>query len=208
VNPKTKTILTVVLGLTWTGAAIFGGRALLNYESTPGKVGVVSSSWPEESAIHLAGDRPTLVMAVHPQCPCTQASVAELAQVVAQTQNKARVIVLFYAPQSAEGTTGDWMNTSLHRAVAQIPAVNVVPDVDGIEARRFGAETSGHTFLFDSKGGLLFNGGITASRGHSGENIGENNIVSMINNRTANQTRTLVFGCSLHERKQGAACLK
>jgi len=180
----------------------------MSYESTPGKVGVVSNSWPKESTLHLAVDRPTLVMAVHPQCPCTQASVAELAEVVAQTQNKARVIVLFYAPQSVGGANGDWMNTSLHRAVAQIPGVNVVPDVDGIEARRFGAETSGHTFLFDSKGGLLFNGGITASRGHSGENVGENNIVSLINNQATNQTRTLVFGCSLHERKQGNACLK
>jgi len=137
----------------------------MSYEYAPGKVGVVTNSWPQESTIHLAVDRPTLVMAVHPQCPCTQASVAELAEVVAQTQNKARVIVLFYAPQSVGGANGDWMNTSLHRAVAQIPGVNVVPDVDGIEARRFGAETSGHTFLFDSKGGLLFNGGITASRG-------------------------------------------
>jgi hypothetical protein len=205
VNQKTKAILTVVLGLTWVGAAIIGGRVVLNYESTPGTIGVVSKSWPTDSSITRDSDRPTLVMAVHPQCPCTRASVAELAQIVARTQNKMRLIFLFYTPKDS-GV--DWRNTDLHREVAQIPGAAIVTDIDGAEAQRFGAETSGHTFLFDSKGRLLFDGGITASRGHSGDNVGENDIVSLINSQTANQTRTLVFGCSFHERKQVAACLK
>jgi hypothetical protein len=144
-------------------------------------------------------------MAVHPQCPCTRASVAELAHVVAQVRDKARVFVLFYKP---EGAGADWTNTDLHRAVTQIPGVTIVPDIDGKEAERFGAETSGHSFLFDRSGALLFNGGITASRGHAGDNLGETAIISAANSGATKQTHTLVFGCSLHDRYQGNKCLK
>jgi hypothetical protein len=49
---------------------------------------------------------------------------------------------------------------------------------------------------------LLFQGGITASRGHEGENAGENAIVAIVNGRAAPQNKTLVFGCALPDRKQ------
>lgn len=87
----------------------------------------------------------------------------------------------------------------------------MLSDIDGVEARRFGAETSGHTFLFDSGGQLLFNGGITAFRGHSGDNEGENAVISLINNRSGARAQTLVFGCPLNNRgEQGKAtrCLR
>jgi hypothetical protein len=71
------------------------------------------------------------------------------------------------------GAGGDWDDKSLRRSAEAIPGVKVVFDPDCVEARRFGAETSGHTFLFGADGRLLFNGGITASRGRSGNNAGE-----------------------------------
>jgi hypothetical protein len=203
---KPKTILTVLLGLAWAGTAVFGGHALLKYENSPGKVGTVSSSWPADSKVQLANDRPTLVMAAHPQCPCTRASVAELAQVMAHVQGKVQAYVLFYSPRESGA---DWQNTDLRRTAAQIPGVTVLSDVDGAEAERLGAETSGHTFLFDPSGRLLFNGGITASRGHSGDNAGESAIVSLINDHTSKRSQTFVFGCSLKSPSQeGAKCLK
>ena len=45
-------------------------------------------------------------------------------------------------------------------------------DDDGAEARRFGAETSGQTLLYDARGALAFSGGITGARGHAGDNAG------------------------------------
>jgi len=208
-KPNAKTVLlTAVLGIIWAGAIAAGLRVLLNYETSPGGVGVVPNSWPANSSIALAKDRPTLVMVAHPQCPCTRASMSELAQVVARVQNKARVYVLFYTP-SAIGP--QWDNTNLRREAAEIPGVTVLSDRDGVEARRFGAETSGHTFLFAADGRLLFSGGITASRGHSGDNAGEIAIVSLINNRVSERARTVVFGCALGNRdKQGKAapCLR
>jgi hypothetical protein len=88
----------------------------------------------------------------------------------------------------------------LRRSAAAIPGVTVLSDVDGVEAGRFGSLTSGHTFLFDSAGRLLFSGGITGARGHAGENVGENAVVSLINNGSSQRDRTLVYGCSFSER--------
>ena len=206
---KTKTVLaTALIGVAWIGAVGFGLRTLLNYESSPGRVGSVPKSWPADSAIQLVDDRYTLVMLAHPRCPCTRASMDELAQVMARTRGRVSAYVLFYTPQNS-GT--DWKNTDLRRTAAQIPGVTVLSDLDGAEARRFGAETSGHTFLFDSAGRLLFNGGITQSRGHSGENAGENAIVSLVNDHVSQRLETFVFGCSLrNQRKTGTdlTCLK
>ncbi len=204
--PRTKIIvLTAVLGLVWGGVIAAGLRTLVKYETEPGQVGAVSKSWPVDSSIALAKYYPTLVMVAHPQCPCTRASMDELAQVMARIQGKVRAYVLFYTP----GESGaEWQNTDLRRSAAQIPGITVLSDIDGAEAQRFGAETSGHTFLFDQDGRLLFNGGITASRGHSGDNAGESSLVSLINNGASGRANTLVFGCSLTDRKKQNACLK
>jgi hypothetical protein len=203
---KTKIILTVVVGLAWAGTAVFGGYALLRYENSPGKVAHGLLSWPADSTVQLATDRPTLVMAAHPQCPCTRASVAELAQLMAHVQGKVQAYVLFYSPRESGA---DWENTDTRRSAAQIPGVTVLSDVDGAEAQRFGAETSGHTFLFDPSGRLLFTGGITASRGHSGDNAGESAIVSLINDHSSKRSQTFVFGCSFKNPvRKGVKCLK
>ena len=45
--------------------------------------------------------------------------------------------------------------SSTVRSAAAIPGVKVLSDVHGVEATRFGAETSGHTLLFDRDGRLF-----------------------------------------------------
>lgn len=179
----------------------FGLRALVKYESAPGRIGSVPSSWPVASEIEFAPTGETLVMLAHPHCPCTRASMSELAQIMARVQGKVRAYVLFLKPQNSGAA---WDDTDLRRSAAQIPGVSVMTDVDGVEARRFGAETSGHTLLFDSNGRLLFSGGITGSRGHVGDNAGVSAIVSLVNNHIAERRSTFVFGCPLirHAQKE------
>jgi hypothetical protein len=195
VQTRSKTIFaTVLFAIAWIGAFSLGLGALLNYETAPGREGSVPSSWPVGSKLQLAANDQTLVMVAHPRCPCTRASVSELAQIMARVQGKVHAYVLFLKPQNS-GV--DWDNTDLRRSAAEIPGVTVLSDGDGAEARRFGAETSGHTFLFDHRGRLLFSGGITQSRGHAGDNAGESAIVSLANTRTSGHAKTFVFGCSL-----------
>jgi hypothetical protein len=176
-----------------------GWRILLNYETTPGQVGFVPNSWPAASQLSRSTDRPTLVMIAHPRCPCSQASVEELARIMARLQDKLTAYVVLLKPERGSG----WENTELERSAAAIPGVSVLSDVGGVEARRFGAETSGHTFLFDRDGHLIFSGGITQSRGHRGDNVGESSIVSRVNNQPIQRAATFVFGCALGNSVRG-----
>ena len=171
----------IAAGMLWLGLIGAGLRVIWGYENSPGVAATPANYWPVESRLERTPGRATLVMLAHPHCPCTRASMGELAQVMARLQGKVAAYVLFYTPRGSNRTGGSglgWENTELRRTAGQIPGVTVLSDVDGAEARRFGAETSGHTLLFDSTGRLLFNGGITGSRGHSGDNVGESAIVS------------------------------
>jgi hypothetical protein len=191
--------VTALLGTAWTVAIAFGLRTLLAYESTPGTIGTVPGQWPSTSQIERRTNRPTLVMLVHPDCPCTRTSVAELGQLIAHIKGKVDAYVLFLKPRQSGS---EWEDTELLRSAAAIPGVTVLSDIDGVEARRFGAETSGHTLLFDPDGRLLFSGGITEFRGHVGDNAGERAIQSLVNGQPPARTATSVFGCALANRSQ------
>jgi hypothetical protein len=113
---------------------------------------------------------------------------------MARCRGKLDAYVLFYAPRW-EGA--NWARTDLWQNAARIPGVHSIEDPDGDEVRRFGAATSGQTLLYDRSGHLLFNGGITAWRGHMGANDGWDAIVSLLENGTAEHKSTPVFGCSM-----------
>jgi hypothetical protein len=113
---------------------------------------------------------------------------------MARCQGQLSAYVLFLKPAD---TAPDWEKTALWRSVAAIPGVTVVSDEGGREARLFHSATSGQTILFDRTGRLLFSGGITAARGHSGDNIGRDTIISLVTTGRANRTKAPVFGCSL-----------
>jgi hypothetical protein len=189
-----KIIHTAVFALGWIAALTAGLGALTRYENRPGAVGNAPDAWPQTSRIARSNDRYTLVMLAHPFCPCTRASVNELAQVMAQVHGKVNAYVLFLKPRDS---SADWDAGSLRHEASKIPDVTVLSDVDGAEAERFGGETSGFTVLFDRDGKRVFAGGITASRGHEGDNAGESAVVSFVNDRPSLRS-TSVFGCSLH----------
>src|SRR6185437_9083110 len=150
--------------------------------------------------------KPTLIMVAHPRCPCTRASVAELAQIMAHSLGKVNAFVLFVKPP---GAGADWDDTGLRRSATSIPGVTVLTDENGVEAARFGAQTSGHTLVFDRQGTLVFSGGITASRSHIGGNTGEDSVLAALNQQAPDRERTPVFGCSLAGRNlnpEGPLC--
>lgn len=82
----------------------------------------------------------------------------------------------------------------LERARA-IAGVRVFADVDGKEAARFGAVTSGHVVAYDNDGVRVFSGGITGSRGHEGDNVGAERLVDVIGGGAAAGAH--VYGCGL-----------
>jgi hypothetical protein len=190
---KTRLILTT-FALLWLSAVGLGLRSMLAYENAPGVAATPAGQWPHGSRIQRASQQATLVLLAHPQCPCTRASISELALLMTHCQGKVAAHVLFFKPQDA---AEDWAKTALWRSAAAIPGVQVSSDEGGLEARRFHAMTSGQTLLFDSAGHLRFSGGITGARGHAGDNAGRSAIESLLNTGVTTRSKSLVFGCSL-----------
>src|ERR1035438_5349446 len=191
VKGRPAVIVAVIL---WIPAVGLGVGALLQYSNTPGRLAAPPPDWPQSAGFRRVPGESTLVVFAHPQCPCSRATIGELALIVARCRIKVNTYVLFYAPRSmGEG----WARSDLWNAATAIPGVHVIEDRDGWEVRRFGPSTSGQTLLYDSDGHLVFNGGITAARGHFGANDGMDAVVSILEHRTAEHHTAPVFGCSL-----------
>ena len=196
--PRAKKARVLLLAgtISWLLAICFGLWILWGYENTPGKAAEPPKQWPADSKIQPARDHATLVVLAHPHCPCTRATIGELASIMAHTQGRLTAYVLFLKPA---GFSEEWEKSDLWRSAASIPGVTTVIDDEGAEADRFHAATSGQTLLYDAGGRLLFSGGITGSRGHSGDNVGHSAIVSFVNSGTAERTESFVFGCPLFD---------
>jgi hypothetical protein len=178
----------------WFAAAVVGLFVVWSYDNAPGMPAKARADWPEQTVLARATDRPTLVLLAHPQCSCTRATLGELTEALARAKSLPKTYVVFLKPSSMPD---GWEKTDLWNTASALPNVTVIADEDGREADRFGAVTSGQTFLYDARGALLFSGGITGSRGHAGDNAGRASIVALLNQAPAVRPSTNVFGCSL-----------
>jgi hypothetical protein len=197
---KKRSLLAWGVALVWASATITGFASLWRYENTAGAQLEFGDRWPRESHVLLDAHHFTLVVFMHPQCPCSKASVADLSRLMTRCRGRLIAQVLFIRPS---GFAAGWEQTDLWRGAAAIPGTFVSCDPDGVEARRFGAMTSGQTALYDPAGHLLFQGGITESRGHAGDNAGCDAIVDVVlhgeSAAMTNRGETGVFGCSLFD---------
>jgi hypothetical protein len=187
------------LATAWTAVVLAGFTLLARYKETPGSPAEPPAHWPEESAIARATERGTLLMLAHPMCPCTRASLDELAVVVRETSGLAAVHVLFMKPPAGGAS---WENTELWQKARAIPGVRVELDRDGGEAARFGAKVSGHALLYDRDGALVFSGGITAARGHVGNSLGRERLLALLGGHSVDRPDAPTFGCSLVDPNQ------
>lgn len=169
----------VGVGLVWLGLVGGGFAVLYAHQFTPGGAGPAPASQP-------AADRPTVVLVLHPECPCAPATVRTLAEVL--DRHPARVTVYVTAADPAVTTNG--------RRAATLPGAEVVADPDGTAAARYGARTSGHVVVYDAAGVLRFAGGVTAGRGHLGPNPGRDAVTAHLTGRSGAATAP-VFGCPL-----------
>ncbi len=193
-----RKILYGLIALGWIAAVAVGVSRLWAYEGAAGVPAQPPSAWPADTAIFHDPHLPELVLLVHPQCPCSRATIGELARLMAQCDGKLIATVMVMRPA---GVPEAWEHTDLWSSAAAIPGVTVKSDDEGRESHRFGAATSGQAILYAADGRLLFAGGITESRGHSGDNAGESAIVSLVlgDLRPAATivAHTSVYGCGL-----------
>ncbi|MBI4309910.1 MAG: hypothetical protein HY591_06225 [Candidatus Omnitrophica bacterium] len=184
----------IIVFIVWALIVGLGWALLSHYENVPGQSQPLPEHWPLATKVRRTPGLPTLLMFVHPHCPCSRASAGELSLIMAHSQKKVRAQVLFLRPETL---SEQWVKTDLWDSAMRIPGVEVVMDDQGKEARIFHANVSGQVMLYDARGNLVFSGGITPSRGHQGDNDGRDAIVSFLTKGIILHKQTPFFGCLL-----------
>lgn len=188
--------IVVAATTLWLPAVGIGLATLWHYSNSPGRLASPPVNLPADWPIRPAHGRSALFLFAHPQCPCSRASLSELALLLSHAPEAPETYVLFYAPSSA---MKDWVRSDLWRTAENIPGVHAIEDRDGAWAGRFGASTSGQTLLYNREGRLVFNGGLTAARGHVGDNFGVDAVTVLLGGGHPGRGSTPVFGCGLRE---------
>lgn len=166
----------------------------MDYSGKEGKSAVITTHrWPAGSKISLDQNK-NLIMFVHPGCACSKASVAELSRLMSRHSSlKAKVVFLKTAKLDVL-----YKNNDLLKAAEIIPRTEIVFDENGTEAKAFGAETSGQSYLYNENGKLLFQGGLTIARGHEGKSKGQAEIEKQLAHESELSTAS-VFGCDIFD---------
>lgn len=208
-------LLPVIL---WILPVLLGFAILLDYHSRSGPQDNPPLSWPSTSLLQPEPGKATLLLFFHPRCPCSNATISELARLLPRLQDTKAVALLVMPP----GTAPQFAETALAERCRRIPNLSVRLDMDGAEARIFKIATSGEALLYDQTGSLRFCGGITPGRGHEGDSIGKDRIEAITRNIASKQVQALansytgkakpfycgVFGCSLLSEKAPIAHFK
>lgn len=179
----------------WTLAIGVGILVSIDYDVRPSTPTISPRNWPQESKLTKSEGGLTLLMFVHPKCPCTRASLSELESVL--RNNNGEVVAHVCFVKAAEQPP-EWAHSDLWQIAAAIREVAVVCDGNGNESRLFNATTSGHTLVYDANGELIFSGGITAARGHFGPNQGSEALRSTLQQSRGGSASSPIFGCDLH----------
>lgn len=184
--------------VVWLAAAISGVVCLTRFENTPAEANVAYPAvFPRQSRLERDLERPTLIFFAHPKCPCTRASLRELSRLMADTNGRTKTHVVFIKPGDE---SDDWVMTDLRDMAEAIPGVEVLIDERERETKLFNAATSSLTLLYDRGGNLRFDGGITASRGHEGDNAGRTALFKIITADADKTAEMPVFGCPLYQK--------
>lgn len=192
-SPRTASRFPLFLVVIWTAALSAAVAGLAKYDNTAGKSSP-ETDWPKASRLERREGALQLVVFAHPACPCTPATLSELARAVGTASTKSHIHLVLSGPEADSIKWKAILTTLVKPGVVN---ASLVEDPDAKEAALFKARTSGQTFLFDAKGSLLFSGGITSSRGHEGSNTGEETVKDWLRGKSAKKTQTPVFGCPL-----------
>ncbi|MFB1481591.1 RedB protein [Corallococcus sp. RDP092CA] len=176
----------------WLAACALGLGSVWSHASAEGAAATPPVRLPERFA-RVPGAW-TLLVFLHPRCPCSRATLSELARLLDREGGRLATRVFVWAPREAPP---GFERSELWTRAAALPGARVVADVDGQAARELGARTSGQVVLFSPDGVARFSGGITPARGHEGESAGGRAIRDLLRSDAARPLAAPVFGCAL-----------
>lgn len=191
--PQPSKLILLAGATAWIVTIIIGFGALQRYASTAGDRRAPVSHLDQLIEQHRQPGRGLVVMAVHPRCPCTDASLAELGDLLARSKGDCTAILLEYQPATQPP---DWPDSPASRMLGGV-RVPVVADSGGKLAALTGALTSGHLVFADRTGVVRFHGGITLTRGHRGRAPAQDAILAVLEGKPPSANATPVYGCAL-----------
>ena len=184
----------------WLTASTASVYIVMAYDFIPGRIDPHHAHWPADSGLARSANRTTALVFLHPRCACSKASVAHLIRIW-KLQPDAELIAAVFVPRKPEDNQKAWEDAESVRMLrAGLSQARLVYDVDGQEARRFGAYTSGTVLVYDQSGGEVFRGGITDRRGGERDNSSLRQLQVVLGQLadSAGQKRpTPVFGCPI-----------
>ena len=115
--------------MIWASAMISGFASLWRYENTAGAQAEFGDRWPRDSHVLLDAHHFTLVAFMHPQCPCSKASVANLVVL--------SPVVWVVAVMPLGMADSPWITVELVQAAiwpaVGVPLLLTFPDPAGVE---------------------------------------------------------------------------
>lgn len=190
---SSRTLILVAGFLLWAGCVAAAFCGLQRYSATPGEQREPTLDAERVLSELRQPGRALMVMALHPRCPCSDASLYEMQRLLAEIGDSCDGVILWYHPRiKAAG----WPSRPNEMAPGKARA-RVVDDPDGELSSALGALTSGHVTLVDASGRVRFTGGLTISRGHRGPSPGQVAIRQILGGEPPVATSAPVFGCSL-----------
>lgn len=135
---------------------------------------------------------PLTLLFLHPECPCSDASIYEITQMQKLNSEMNFKIIISYP----KNTYNKWVSSNrAKRQLLKNKSIELIDDKNNVLSDAFGASTSGVTLIFKEENNLVFAGGITPSRGHLGRTIAHEIIKEA---SLFSFTKNEVYGCSIN----------
>lgn len=179
----------------WVTALLVGSGFATSYSLEAGNAAAALDNWPARSRLSMPATQPKLLVFLHPECPCSKATLGELNVLLHRHLNRIDAEIVFSTPHT---NVADVRESTLWKAASEISNVDLSAD-GGETARLFGATTSGEVLLYSHDGRMLFQGGITAARGQHGDNRGRTLVGQLLDRHRSRPQSNPVFGCPLFD---------
>ena len=191
-----KNPINFILISVWLIAISTGLYFLYQYQNKNGELGTSSSHWIESSNIHFEENKNNVLMFLHPYCPCSRASLNELAKILSHKIKPSTVKIILAKPESKDS---NWVYESpLYKITKELNFQSLI-DKNSHESKLFEAKTSGLVLIFNKDKKLMFRGGITDSRGHEGDNKGAQKALTILQSISSQSLEEFfVFGCEIY----------
>ncbi|HEY5312193.1 MAG TPA: hypothetical protein VIK18_06725 [Pirellulales bacterium] len=199
-----RTVFAVAAGGLWLAVVLLGFYRITAYELRRSPAVGAPRMWPAESRLPHSPSHSTLLVFLHPRCPCSRATLDELGRVL-HGHRDVQATAVFVRP---DGLPEAWEQSELWHTASQIPGLEKRVDAGGEEARRFDVTASGQTLIYGPDGRLAFEGGLTATRGHYGRNSASDAALDVLKAAPASPLEFPTYGCPLLDEPQSCCKVK